>query len=235
MVVQECITLIAADCSPLAKAISTALGTLLECSVKTWPSGGLEVEKLDAFYSAKEFWLTPEAERCSILKFGHQKELEARNINTWKWFLGHHYPCATIRVLPPHATLPGILEARKVCRCDFELSMLGALFHDFKDPGLWDNRKVCRKAAAWLASLNEDTLKPFRFIMDESHWRNWASRQDFRQSRAKIFVCCDVQVTLENDDRPAAFWRHLGSAYCDGASGGSPEGLYLEATKEWEP
>ena len=174
---------------PLARARFEAFKALLksECLVKEWPSGGVDLDQIgQKFRDMEEFWITPEATECIVLRFGAEETFKVFDIETWGWFLRKEYPCAVVRCLPRVGGLPDMIRQKEINASAFKLAMLSRLFHDMK---YWQNPKICQKAAKWLASLEKEVLEPFKYLQDRRHWEDWylgGSKSRFRRARVNI-------------------------------------------------
>ena len=204
------ISLITQDSSLLGKTRVTVLETLLGTQMTLWPAGGVEWDKNSEFQNTKEFWVTPEAKGCIVLRFGDKevfKVTEHLSIQTWGWYLKWAFPNANVRFLPPSDTLPDISSEKQDRQSVFKLAMLETFFHDMK---YCKNKSICRNAAKWLASLKNPILKPFEFIQDRRHWEDWylaGSGSQFRRTRVNIFP--DVVQNNVIKDNSQFFWEQI--------------------------
>src|ERR1051325_6148128 len=143
------------------------------------------------FPDAREFWIALEEDReFPLLSCGEAVIRIPRTMvrEVWSWFLSLHYPGTHLRFISyadpfevwftqtPITANPNLFS--------FRLSILMGVFHPLS--------KVvgphCRRAAAWLASLQQDVLWPFDFLEKRSFWADWdrATHSDFRRQWPRL-------------------------------------------------
>ena len=233
------ISLVTQNSSLLGKTKVEVLKTLLGTQMALWPPEGMDSGNCSEFQNTNEFWVTPEAEECIMLRFGDQEVFKVPDIETWGWYLSWKYPDANIRFLPQSGTLKDMfIPDEKTRECPFRLPMLKRFFHDMK---YWKNAPICRRAARWLASLDDPILKPFEFMQDKRHWEDWyltGSHSQFRRTRVKILVDIDKNdvIKIVNSDSQI-FWEQVCLQYekwaRDGISKQTCSNLE-QAMKQWE-
>lgn len=235
--------LISRDSSLLGKARITVLKTL-QSSMTFWPPEGVDWNKNCQFQSATEFWVTPEAKECIVLRFGDREVFKVPEhcaIQTWEWYLKRTYPKANVHLLSQSGILPDVSSEKQDSQKDFDIAMLATLFHDMK---YWKNESICRNASKWLASLEEPILKPFKFIQDRRHWEDWylaGSHSQFRKIRVNIFFHDNDIKDIVMKDNSQFFWEQMCLQYQNWARSrlSSQENSDLEErlvklTNEWE-
>ena len=229
--------LISRDSSLLGKARITGLETL-QSSMRRWPPEGVDWNKDCQFQSATEFWVTPEAKECIVLRFGDRevfKVPEHFSNETWVWYLKQTYPNAAVHLLSQSDILPDISSEKQDSQEDFDLAMLATLFHDMK---YWRNESICRNASKWLASLKQEILAPFKFIQDRRHWEDWylsGSHSQFRKTRVNIFPDDIKNIVMK--DNSQFFWEQICLQYQNWATDGISEQTCSnleQAMKQWE-
>ena len=233
------ISLVTQNSSLLGKTKVKVLETLLGSQMTLWPSEGVDWDEPSKFQSTKEFWVTPEAEECIMLQFGDQEVFKVPDVETWRWYLSWKYPSANLRFLPQSGRLKDMfIPHEKTRKCSFKLPMLKRLFHDMK---YWKNAPICRKAAKWLASLNDPILKPFESMQDRRHWEDWyltGSHSQFRRTRVKILVDIDKNdvIKIVNSDSQI-FWEQVCLQYEKWARDGISEkdcSVLRQSMDEWK-
>ena len=237
MTQQVSISLISQNSSLLGRARITVLTTLLEPQITPWPAEGAAWDKDCRFQNTTEFWITPEAKECIVLRFGDRKVFKVPEhfaIQTWKWYLKRTYPEANIRFLSQSGMLRDMSSEKQDIQVNFDLAMLATLFHDMKD---WRNESVCRNASKWLASLEQPILEPFKFIQDRRHWEDWylaGSHSQFRKIRVNIFPDVIKDTVVKDDSQ--FFWEQICLQYQNWARDGLSEQECLclvQKMKEW--
>lgn len=226
------------DSSPSGRAKARVLMTLIGSSLTVWPSAGLAVDDRSRFRNAEEFWVAPEAGEGIVLRFDSNSVFRmprGETWQTWGWYLSRVYPRTPIRFLLRTDTLPAMFTREPIQpapeQFPFSLSLLQHAFHDMKH---LENPRDCRRAAAWLSSLEESVLLPFKFLGREKFWEDWDTKSgpdsNFRKIRVRILDGEEtVRKALKKD--AIGFWQEVCLRYQTWATGAMSDAERTEVAR----
>lgn len=192
MTLQAPICLVTSD-NELGRARALVLRTLLASRVWVWPYTGVEIGDLPHYSAIGEFWIDDDIGSSIILKFAEKKVFRPHAedaTDCWTWFLHRTSERAVLRLfgrrVPLTATLASSREGA-VAPCGFKMRFLRRGFHDLR---LLDSEVRCRRAASWLARIDQELLLPFQWFQHESSWEAWnraAPGSELKRELTRVF------------------------------------------------